>query len=842
MTTTVELATVPSADTPGTCVYVHNDRRSYILGRVAEGTQRAFHSRKLHLGGTENIFLSGPVGADEVGGLLGYLLSVGSAIDGARGHVAGENEGRRQAGRSGIAVHGGHNLCHLLAACRPVIMRQSVRVRPYEQRADPRAAPGAPGMDPDWQDDAVKVWKLPVARACAATPPKRPHDSIGGSGASPKPPSTLSDPDVAAAIVQHVMFSGSHDVSDVLPLTRLRHLKPTGVAVVEDRGRLSLYKGPFAADVGEKLLDPDRKAWLFQPPGSAPRPASPDGDGLAINHHPLPPTCYGQTSMSYIFKCHDRRGKFNAPVAKQLGVDKNDFKRLTLGESVPGKDGTTVTPDMVLGERQPGHGIVVADIPSLDFVDAFMDRPEWRAPELMAHVVSVYWILGPGLAADTRIQAFIQRHPQARHVLCAPDTCPNMITHPGPAQVQIRLRCVDPQRFPLPAYDNAVGFPAPAAGSPVELGRAGLKMQLMPRVVRHDQNVAPFADLVGPAQWRDAGVAEQAEQARARTRDAGFLARVEEVERDLPNRDAEIIALGTGSSLPSKYRNVAGTLLRVPGVGNYLLDCGEGTLGQLRRALGDAETAEVLRGLRCIVVSHLHADHHTGAAAVIKAWYEQALRDGAGTGAATLAVSCIGRYRAMLQELAQVQDLGFHRLRFPNCPWPDRRDVDVATADALAAAAGDGGDTWGLASITRVPVPHCWRSYATQLELTSGLRVAYSGDCRPSPAFARACRGAHLLVHECTFADDRRDDARAKRHSTMAEALGVARDMAARRTLLTHFSQRYAKADSLATAAHDGGDAVVLLAFDMMRVRLGDFQHAACYVPAVQAVMERLAD
>jgi len=198
----------------------------------------------------------------------------------------------------------------------------------------------------------------------------------------------------------------------------------------------------------------------------------------------------------------------------------------------------------------------------------------------------------------------------------------------------------------------------------------------------------------------------------------------------------------------------------------------------------------------------------------------------------------------MLEELSQVEDIGFHRLRFPSCPWPKDRDRDMTTREDL------GDESFGLASIKRVPVPHCWRSYGTELELTSGLRIAYSGDCRPSSAFAQACRGAHLLVHECTFGDDKQDHARAKKHSTMGEALGVAREMQARRTLLTHFSQRYTKADSLRRAEGQGeGQAQdgphehgVLLAFDLMRVRLGDFQEAACYVPAVQMLMEKLAD
>ena len=42
-----------------------------------------------------------------------------------------------------------------------------------------------------------------------------------------------------------------------------------------------------------------------------------------------------------------------------------------------------------------------------------------------------------------------------------------------------------------------------------------------------------------------------------------------------------------------------------------LVDCGEGSYGQLKRSLGD-RVDEVIKGLRCIWISHIHADHHAG--------------------------------------------------------------------------------------------------------------------------------------------------------------------------------------------------------------------------------------
>ena len=75
--------------------------------------------------------------------------------------------------------------------------------------------------------------------------------------------------------------------------------------------------------------------------------------------------------------------------------------------------------------------------------------------------------------------------------------------------------------------------------------------------------------------------------------------------------------LGTGSSVPSKYRNVSSILVETAPGSWLLLDCGEGSLGQLVRIKGWDGAMAVLRGLRAVYVSHLHADHHLGAINII---------------------------------------------------------------------------------------------------------------------------------------------------------------------------------------------------------------------------------
>jgi ribonuclease Z len=69
-------------------------------------------------------------------------------------------------------------------------------------------------------------------------------------------------------------------------------------------------------------------------------------------------------------------------------------------------------------------------------------------------------------------------------------------------------------------------------------------------------------------------------------------------------------------------QTVSGHLVRIPDWGNLLLDAGEGTWGQMARYFGTdraqhSNVWQALRELKCIFVSHAHADHHAGLAKIL---------------------------------------------------------------------------------------------------------------------------------------------------------------------------------------------------------------------------------
>ena len=70
--------------------------------------------------------------------------------------------------------------------------------------------------------------------------------------------------------------------------------------------------------------------------------------------------------------------------------------------------------------------------------------------------------------------------------------------------------------------------------------------------------------------------------------------------------------LGTGSAQPHIHRNVSGILVETQPDNFILLDCGEGTLAQLFLHFGRSKALLILKKLKAIYISHMHADHHLG--------------------------------------------------------------------------------------------------------------------------------------------------------------------------------------------------------------------------------------
>ncbi|PGG95867.1 hypothetical protein GX51_08096 [Blastomyces parvus] len=892
-----EFITTPTADTPGTTLIVHFDDKRYLFGHIPEGLQRACAHRNIRLSYVTNIFMSGRTSWTNNGGLLGIILSLAESTSTAAWsqkevrhskterlrRLAANTENQEQARhyldraeqldenskklaaefdrRGKLAIHGGPNLTHTVATARKFIFRTGMPVYINEfNEATQKFAEGEGTGDgegveknvakPTWSDSHLNVWALSVSPASShgssagsdgntKNGRKRSLDEFQeGAGAAPATElasegKNVSDVEeiaqhqIACQAVVSDMFNSDWrlDCLVEMPLSEVRH--PAKIFVRnKETHKLDQYTGP-GMDGTEPVPDITvlvRKPW----PGALTQT--------------LPSTTPSETSISYIIQHHDVRGKFDAAKAIALGVPKGPkFGMLTSGKSVESSDGKIITPDMVLGESQPGGGVAFMDIPTPDYVENLVNRPEWTTPEVMKGLGCFIWILGPGVGTHPLLREFVSKMSQYKHIVSSPDYCPNYLAFTLGSTETAQFSFLDNERFHMPHHNNEeipqepALTPRPLSDSPIEdplksvflPASPNLQVELQPKFLINSSGVQTPLNAEAMAHRVSKRVKIAASKVKEDIRSPRFQEVLEKVRRNIPNQDAEIITLGTGSSLPSKYRTVSATLLRVPGVGNYLFDCGENTLGQLRRAFPPKELQDVLRDLKVIWISHLHADHHLGTVSVIRAWHE--VTHGALSIAAPvpepvhdltkllsekrLFVASDAGMIEWLAEYAGVENYGFDKLMLLESdksfvdnfkynhldrhrqPILDENGNPVKTTLSFnpdrSPFATQLQQATGLSSLLKVPVMHCNGAMATSFVFPSGFKVSYSGDCRPSRDFARIGADSTVLIHEATFEDDMLRDAQAKRHSTAGEALRVASRMRARNVILTHFSQRY---------------------------------------------------
>jgi ribonuclease Z len=271
--------------------------------------------------------------------------------------------------------------------------------------------------------------------------------------------------------------------------------------------------------------------------------------------------------------------------------------------------------------------------------------------------------------------------------------------------------------------------------------------------------------------------------------------------------DLDLVFLGTSGSMPTAQRAPTAILLRRGGE-RLLFDCAEGTQRQLLRSnVGLIELREVF-------LTHYHADHYLGLPGMLKTFAlrgrETPITIYGPPGLSELFGALrriFGRltypYELIELEPGAVLERGDYSLStFPvnhgvsavgyalvEDPRPGR--FDVAAADALGISAGP--DRGALQRGATVVLPDGSTVAPADVlgEPRPGRKIAISADTAYSSAVAEAARGADVLVHEATFAEEERERARETLHSTAVDAAEVAVAADVGLLALTHLSNRY---------------------------------------------------
>jgi ribonuclease Z len=281
-----------------------------------------------------------------------------------------------------------------------------------------------------------------------------------------------------------------------------------------------------------------------------------------------------------------------------------------------------------------------------------------------------------------------------------------------------------------------------------------------------------------------------------------------------------VTILGSGSALPAANRFPSAQLVSIHGR-HYLVDCGEGTQMQLFKY------GLPMLKISHLFISHLHADHVLGIFGLISSMsmlgreaplhiyappgmrqildgHLRYFGEGVTYKIAVHDLCCDRKDVIMEEERFSVASFPLKH-RTPTCGFlfrektPPRNIYKEAIEKYRLPTSAivdikNGGD---LTLPSGELVPNEQLTYPPYAPRT----YAYCSDTVACGEVVEEVRGATLLYHEATFADNMRDFAVARGHSTALQAAQTAKDANVKMLAIGHFSSRYKSVEALVSEA-----------------------------------------
>ncbi|XP_016041972.1 zinc phosphodiesterase ELAC protein 2 isoform X2 [Erinaceus europaeus] len=530
--------------------------------------------------------------------------------------------------------------------------------------------------------------------------------------------------------------------------------------------------------------------------------------------------------VAFICKLHLKKGSFLVLKAKQLGLPVGTAAIAPIIAAV--KDGKSVTfegreilPEELCTPPDPGIAFIVIECPDEGFIQPICENTEFKRYQGNADtsVALVVHMTPECVLKDSRYQQWMERFgPETQHLILN-ETCAsvhNLRSH----KIQTQLNLIHPDIFP-PLVDFSCKEADTDFSVPTVRGKCLLKYQLRPkREWQRDAIITCNQDEFITEALECPGFKESIQEYRQTVQHSPTPA---EKRSQYP----EVVFLGTGSAIPMKIRNVSATLVNISPDKSLMLDCGEGTFGQLCRHYGD-EVDRVLGSLAAVFVSHMHADHHTGLIHILLE-RERALASLEKPFHPLLVVAPKQLGAWIHQYHNQCQQILHHMSMIPARCLQKGAEGASPEDERLIRLLLESCD---LEEFQTCLVRHCKHAFGCALVHTSGWKVVYSGDTMPCEALVQMGKDATLLIHEATLEDGLEREALEKTHSTTSQAIRVGMQMKAEFIMLNHFSQRYAKIPLFSPDFNDK----VGIAFDHMKVCFGDFPT----VPKLKAPLQAL--
>ncbi|PVU88652.1 hypothetical protein BB559_005475 [Furculomyces boomerangus] len=426
---------------------------------------------------------------------------------------------------------------------------------------------------------------------------------------------------------------------------------------------------------------------------------------------------------SYIIAGPQPPGKFDIKKAKALGLKPGpSFKELVSGKSIVTPDGVTIFPDQVVEKPKPRGVFIYIDCPSSGYINSIVKNSQFEqfyekskdadysmdidgTPDNQNSLVDfdlkfIVHFVGSDVLLNENYVEWMKRFPKSvKHVICGEEYCGDINPFVRHSKLQMKLGQVDSKIFVRPMNHMVPEKKLPNGLTDLDTvtGEFNLRLEVEPKFKINRGYVNKYVeDDVMTKTWLNEAKKDTKLFNSLNSRKNEFIKEsttiqnydcetAKEPQNEYIGKDFLVSTMGTGSAIPSCKRNVSSNLLYIPGYGYALLDCGEGTVSQIKRLLGTKTRRNIwnnripgtyetfLNDLKLVYISHLHADHHLGLILLLEDWKRMCTENqtredtsnqvlDSSENRKTLFIICPNRYIFFLKELSHSLDIGFDSL------------------------------------------------------------------------------------------------------------------------------------------------------------------------------------
>ncbi|KAJ8922916.1 hypothetical protein NQ315_001458 [Exocentrus adspersus] len=773
-------------------LYIFSDQSRYLFN-CGEGTQRLAHEHKMKLARLEHIFITQPVWKN-IGGLPGTALTI------------------QDVGVPEITLHGPPGLDQIFTATKRFVIIRDLKIHMAE--CDDKTT---------FEDNVMTVTYVPLTKTCSVPVDECTTEINSENGDSFK------DAQINATVQQ----------SEASTSTR--------------NGKRQRRRSGSNSSTSDEVIEDNVDYYAHEHSGSRTSP-----NLVSINSQQvLQEVKEKGECMAYVCRLQPRPGALNLDKCVKMGVPAGPLLgKLKGGEDIVLPNGNTVTSKDVCEPDDPGPVFIVIDCPSEEYLDSLTSSEALKKHQRFAtddiDVATLVVHFSPvEVVHHPRYKKWIENFsPSTQHLIL--NELNSCMGSEAVHRIQYKLNLLSKEFFPLlrdkgteivnetsGVYVNKkqkrdINLETDSTQNDLKLEQLSVKSRpaspidpyIFPKTfcsfhLRPKLGLDRAAELkINPEEYVSETMAvENFSNTLQELKDSLHECRKSLTIGQFP----QILFLGTGSCIPNKTRNTSSILLKISEKQNILLDCGEGTYGQIIRFFGQEEADQVLANTNAIYVSHLHADHHIGLIGVLQG-RRKALdklkmeKNALYLFAPKQILTWLNFYDRCFENIRKE----FHLvpngdLIFNNPTIPQSTRVIIL-------------EELGMSDISTCLVRHCPNAFGVCFTHKDGHKITYSGDTMPSDQLVELGANSDVVIHEATMEDDLEHEALIKMHSTTSQAIAIGKNMNAKHILLTHFSQRYAKLPRF----NDNFAENVGIAFDNMLMKMDELPLVPYLYPALK--------